>query len=106
VEAMFSELDRKTGAKHLRVRGLEAVRFCVVLKVLGMNIFRATRYRRAKNGGGPRSGGLNLPVLRLLFHFKEQIVRLWEKMGLNPGGKRIRIDIRCSSPHFRLQPDF
>ena len=37
----MSELDRRTGAKKLRVRGLRAVRFAVVLKVIGVNIFRA-----------------------------------------------------------------
>jgi len=41
VEATMSELDRRTGAKKLRVRGFSAVRFAVVLKVIGVNIFRA-----------------------------------------------------------------
>lgn len=41
VEATMSELDRRTGAKKLRVRGFRAVRFAVVLKVIGVNIFRA-----------------------------------------------------------------
>jgi hypothetical protein len=41
VEATMSEYDRRTGVKHLRVRGLKAVRFCATLKALGVNIFRA-----------------------------------------------------------------
>jgi len=43
IEATFSEYDRKTGVKHLRVRGLEKVRFCAVLKAVGVNLFRAAR---------------------------------------------------------------
>jgi len=48
VEATMSEYDRRTGVKHLRVRGLKAVRFCATLKALGVNIFRATALRAAK----------------------------------------------------------
>jgi hypothetical protein len=47
VEATMSEYDRRTGVKHLRVRGLKAVRFCASLKALGVNIFRATAVRLA-----------------------------------------------------------
>jgi len=42
VESTGSEYDRKTGVKHLRVRGLKAVRFCATLKAIGVNIFMAT----------------------------------------------------------------
>jgi hypothetical protein len=48
VEATMSEYDRRTGVKHLRVRGLKAVRFCATLKALGVNIFRAAAFRAAK----------------------------------------------------------
>ena len=41
-EATMSELDRRTGIKHLRVRGFKAVRFCATLKTIGINILRAT----------------------------------------------------------------
>jgi len=47
VEATMSEYDRRTGAKHLRVRGLKAVRYCATLKALGINIFRAATARAA-----------------------------------------------------------
>ena len=47
-EATMSEYDRRTGVKHLRVRGLKAVRFCATLKALGVNIFRAAAVRAAK----------------------------------------------------------
>jgi hypothetical protein len=48
VEATMSEYNRRTGVKHLRVRGLKAVRFCATLKALGVNIFRAAAFRAAK----------------------------------------------------------
>ena len=46
VEATMSEYDRRTGVKHLRIRGFEAVRFCAILKAIGINLFRATALRR------------------------------------------------------------
>ena len=48
VEATMSEYDRRTGVKHLRVRGIKAVRFCATLKALGVNILRAAAIRAAQ----------------------------------------------------------
>jgi hypothetical protein len=45
----MSEYDRRTGVKNLRVRGLKAVRFCVTLKAIGVNIFRAIDVRKVAN---------------------------------------------------------
>ncbi|MBI9078078.1 MAG: transposase [Desulfatibacillum sp.] len=94
VEAMFSELDRRTGAKHLRVRGLGAVRFCVVLKVLGMNIFRAARYRKARNGGKTAPGGPDSYFWRLFWVVKERIVS--RRAKIFPGRMKNWIGIRIS----------
>ena len=59
VEATMSELDRKTGLKHLRVRGHPAVRLCVKLKAAGVNILRAARIHaqrlRKVRGNGPQT---------------------------------------------------
>jgi hypothetical protein len=44
----MSEYDRRTGVKHLRVRGLKAVRFCAILKATGLNILRAAEVRKAR----------------------------------------------------------
>ena len=46
VEATMSEFDRRTGVKHLRVRGMKAVYFAAVMKAIGVNIFRASRHRK------------------------------------------------------------
>ena len=48
VEATMSEYDKRTGVKHLRVRGIKAVRFCATLKAIGVNIFRAAAFRASK----------------------------------------------------------
>lgn len=55
IEATMSELDRRTGVKRLRVRGLSAVRFCVKMKVLGLNIFRAAAVRAARRAEAARA---------------------------------------------------
>lgn len=47
-EATMSEYDRRTGVKHLRVRGIKAVSFCATLKALGVNIFRAVAAKAAQ----------------------------------------------------------
>lgn len=44
IEGAISELDRRTGIKHLRVRGFAAVRFCMNLKAAGLNIFRSSAF--------------------------------------------------------------
>ena len=47
-EATMSEYDRRTGVKHLRVRGHKAVRFCATIKALAVNIFRAAAVQAAQ----------------------------------------------------------
>lgn len=54
VEATMSEYNRRTGVKHLRVRGLKAVRYSAILKALGINIFRAAAFRAVQMG--PQQG--------------------------------------------------
>jgi len=46
IEATFSEMDKKTGIKRLRVRGMTAVGYCALLKAIGINIFRAAKVMR------------------------------------------------------------
>ncbi|MFV0438987.1 MAG: transposase [Desulfopila sp.] len=57
VEATMSEFDRRTGVKHLRVRGMRAVAFAVIMKAIGLNILRASRFRRRETAPkGPQCG--------------------------------------------------
>ncbi len=50
IEATNSELDRRTGIKKLRYRGLIKVAYCVKLKAAGLNILRSAAYYRRGNG--------------------------------------------------------
>jgi hypothetical protein len=65
VEGTMSQFDRRTGVKHLRVRGLKAVRLCAFLKATGINIFRTAAFKRGKKGGDspPRDLSSSLYVL-------------------------------------------
>jgi hypothetical protein len=55
VEATMSELDRRTGIKQIRVRGIKAVRFAATLKAAALNILRAGAFRKRKNKGNKPS---------------------------------------------------
>jgi len=75
IEATNSELDRKTGIKQLRVRGMAAVRFCVLLKVIGVNLLRAARVSMAINAHLNPAGAadmVDLHVRNLILVFKER----------------------------------
>ncbi len=66
VEATMSDLDRITGLKHLRVRGMIQVRLAATLKATGLNIRRAAAFM--SRGRRPRSGG-NSPTSSLCLCF-------------------------------------
>jgi len=53
VEATMSDLDRVTGLKHLRVRGMIQIRLAATLKATGLNIRRAAAFK--SRGGRPKS---------------------------------------------------
>ena len=53
IEGTMSQLDRLTGVKDLRVRGLSAVSFAAYLKAAGINIIRAAAFRNRENEGEP-----------------------------------------------------
>lgn len=75
IEGAFSAWDRRTGVKHLRVRGGPAVRFAVTLKAAAMNILRATAFKAKETDGfGAPLDGTFL-VYRPFSVFKELIGR-------------------------------
>jgi hypothetical protein len=76
VEATMSEFDRRTGIKHLRVRGMKAVRFAAFMKAIGLNILRACRHRRAKTCPMRPCCGLFFLLSALRTHFKK-FIREW-----------------------------
>ncbi|MDY0268413.1 transposase, partial [Trichloromonas sp.] len=70
-EATMSDLDRVTGIKHLRVRGMRQVRLAAVLKATGLNILRATAFRNRQKPKGTRETGTNLYPNDVVGSFKE-----------------------------------
>jgi hypothetical protein len=87
VEATMSEFDRRTGIKHLRVRGLKAVRCSVFLKAVGLNILRATCFiatinKKTKKQEDIKIGGricLGFAVI------KEHLAVFCRQLGIIPG---------------------
>jgi len=80
IEATMSEYDRKTGVKRVRVRGFGAVRLCVLLKAISINIFRATAARKAivTLTGTPGNGKSVLDCV--IFTFKEISGTSWKRI--------------------------
>jgi hypothetical protein len=77
MEATMSEYNRTTGVKRLRVRGFPAVRFCAILKAIGVNLMRATVVRKARRvGSEPADAGRLLPdpVISVV---KEHVKFVW-----------------------------
>jgi len=74
IEATMSEYDRKTGVKHLRVRGLSAVSFCATLKAAAVNIFRATAFRSRIEVENLAPELSMTSILGIIHTFKEQIL--------------------------------
>jgi hypothetical protein len=71
IEATFSGMDRRTGIKHLRVRGFSAVRFCAFMKALAINLLRATRVCKTLWGHCSSPRELFAPLYRLFSVIKE-----------------------------------
>jgi hypothetical protein len=57
IEGTMSQLDRLTGIKNLRVRGMSRVSFAACLKAAAINIIRAAAFRKRENDGGPTPRG-------------------------------------------------
>jgi hypothetical protein len=97
IEATMSQLDRKTGLKHLRVRGLDAVSFYATLKAVGINILRAVAFKNRGNEGNPAQDQRNLGLFDLIYVFKERFsyriatfaVQMKPYFGLDSLGRQI-----------------
>ena len=80
IEGTFSTLDRRTGMKQLRVRGMEAVRYCVMLKATGVNLFRAVAVWNPERGGKPAGSPPITSIRGLTSHFLPGCVRLAQSL--------------------------
>lgn len=80
IESTFSEMDKKTGVKRLRVRGLSAVGYCARLKAIGVNIFRAAKVKGAlEDLRTATKTGLS-GFGSTIFAVKELSMSLWSKL--------------------------
>ena len=70
----MSEYDRRIGIKHLRVRGLKAVRFCAKLKALAVTIFRAAAVQKAANPDQNDQKRTCVDLNHIVFIIKEHFV--------------------------------
>jgi hypothetical protein len=81
IESTFSEMDKKTGVKRLRVRGLSAVGYCARLKAIGVNLFRAAKVKRALDAlitvPGTVLSGVGFAIIVVKERFLSQWRRLW-----------------------------
>jgi hypothetical protein len=98
VEATMSEFNRRTGVKHLRVRGMKAVRFAAVIKAIGLNILRAARYRKRRKGPQEPLRGTLIAFLAIYKHVKKQFERFWQ------GITAFRIMLAASWKNMRYSP--
>ena len=72
----MSDLDRITGIKHLRVRGMPQVRLAAVLKATGLNILRAMAFKNRLRRQEKRKKGSNPSPNGPIGDVKEQVLRL------------------------------
>jgi hypothetical protein len=80
IEGTISAYDARTGVKQLRVRGLEAVRFCATLKATGVNIFRAAVVRKASLETSETLAAEKSGLGYAIFIFKERCATLWGRL--------------------------
>jgi hypothetical protein len=81
IEATMSELDRRTGIKQLRVRGMPAVRFAATLKATGLNMLRASAVRKARSKAARADSSIINLIDWTFTVVKEQIFQLLSSWG-------------------------
>lgn len=77
-EGTMSDLDRITGVKRLRVRGMPQVRLAAVLKAAGLNILRATTFKNRLKRQEKRQRRSVPSENRLFNAIKEQFRRIYD----------------------------
>ena len=81
IESTFSGMDKQTGIKHLRVRGLDAVGYCARLKAIGVNLFRAARVKRVLDTLRPVPRAVSIVICSIIGDVKEHFVSLWRRLS-------------------------
>ncbi len=83
IEGTMSQLDRLTGLKYLRVRGLSRVSFAAHLKAAGLNIIRAAAFRKRENEGNPDlTPALSMLSCAVKEHIQlvSEAIRRWDRI--------------------------
>jgi len=80
IESTFSGMDKQTGIKHLRVRGLSAVGYCALLKAIGVNLFRAARVKRVLATFHASPGAVSAAVHAIILDVKEHFLSPWRRL--------------------------
>lgn len=81
IESTFSGMDKQTGIKHLRVRGLKAVGYCARLKAIGVNLFRAARVKRVLDALRPVPGAVSAVICSIIGDVKEHFLSPWRRLS-------------------------
>jgi hypothetical protein len=81
IESTFSGMDKQTGIKHLRVRGLDAVGYCARLKAIGVNLFRAARVKRILDALKPIPGAVSAVICSIIGDVKEHFLSPWRRFS-------------------------
>ena len=99
IEGTMSDLDRMTGIKHLRVRGMPQVKLAATLKATGLNILRSVAFKNRLKRQKKANKGINPSLNGLVGVIKEHILEIRgyfrELSGWFPGNYR--------NNHFMLQ---
>jgi hypothetical protein len=76
IEGTMSDLDRMTGIKRLRVRGMPQVRLAATLKATGLNILRSIAFKKRQKTEARRKKMAESGANELICAVKEQFKRL------------------------------
>jgi len=85
IEGTMSDLDRLTGIKHLRVRGMTQVRVAATLKATGLNILRSATFRIRKRRRYAGNHGDDSAISATLWSIKERLRQLLDFFRLPQG---------------------
>jgi IS5 family transposase len=97
-EGTMSDLDRITGIKRLRVRGMPQVRLAAVLKATGLNILRATTFKNRLKRQEKRQRRSDPSENRLFNAIKEQLRRVYNYFQGTASGVVINRLKMCELP--------
>ena len=97
IEGTMSDLDRITGLKHLRVRGMPQVRLAATLKATGLNILRSVAFKNRVKRQEKKQMRSEPSENRLLNAIKEQLRRIYDYFEVTVFGVAINRLKMCES---------